>query len=131
MGVLSVKLVKVTNLRDTDGVGKSDPYVKFELEQDNCIFDKGYGKQESTKKSSTMSPVYDETFEFGDIPSLNNMVLKVKIMDKDVGLDDEIGSCKIKLEKLHLTEMKSMEVVVDKKKGYETVIHLELKYADE
>ena len=62
-----------------------------------------------------MSPVYDETFEFGDIPSLNNMVLKVKIMDKDVGLDDEIGSCKIKLEKLHLTEMKSMEVVVDKK----------------
>lgn len=40
MGVLTVVLKKITNLRDEDGLGKSDPYVKFELEKDKWFFDK-------------------------------------------------------------------------------------------
>jgi Ca2+-dependent lipid-binding protein len=124
MGVLTIVLEKVTNLRDEDGIGKSDPYVKFELEQDNLIFDKGYGKKESTKKKNVLSPEYDETFEFPDIPSLNNMVLRVKIMDDDIGLDTEIGSCKINLEHLGLTETpKTVEEVVDKKSTKGSICH--------
>jgi Ca2+-dependent lipid-binding protein len=34
MAVLTVTLNKVTNLADEDVIGKTDPYVKFELEQD-------------------------------------------------------------------------------------------------
>ncbi len=37
MGVLTVKLIKATNLKDADFVGKTDPYVKIELEQDNLV----------------------------------------------------------------------------------------------
>ena len=37
MGVLTVKLVKATHLADKDLAGKTDPYVKLELEQDNLV----------------------------------------------------------------------------------------------
>lgn len=50
MGRSTVLLVKVDNLSDDDSIGKSDPYVKFELEQDNMVFDKDYGNKESSKK---------------------------------------------------------------------------------
>ena len=33
MGVLTVTLERIDNLKDKDGIGKSDPYVKFRLEQ--------------------------------------------------------------------------------------------------
>ena len=37
MGVLTVKVVKASNLRDEDFLGKTDPYVKISLEQDNFV----------------------------------------------------------------------------------------------
>ena len=43
MGVLTVLLEKIDHLTDKDGIGRSDPYVKFELEKDKLLFDKGYG----------------------------------------------------------------------------------------
>ena len=74
---------------------------QFELEQDNAFFDKDFGEMKSTKKKNEQNPVYGEDFNF-NIPTLNNMELKVKVMDDDVGPDEELGSCKIKLEKLDL-----------------------------
>jgi Ca2+-dependent lipid-binding protein len=44
MGVVTVTLLKILNLKDKDGVGKSDPYVKLELVKDRIGFDKKYGK---------------------------------------------------------------------------------------
>ena len=78
MGILTIFLDKVTNLSDTDTIGKADPYVKFHLEQDNWVMDKNMGKVNSTKKQGELNPVYGETFTF-DIPSLNKMVLHVKV----------------------------------------------------
>jgi hypothetical protein len=37
MAILTVVLNKVTNLADEDFIGKTDPYVKFHLEQDVSI----------------------------------------------------------------------------------------------
>ena len=37
MGVLTVKVIKATNLADKDFVGKTDPYVEITLEQDNMV----------------------------------------------------------------------------------------------
>ena len=74
---------------------------QFELEQDNAFFDKDFGEMKSSKKKDEQNPVYGEDFNF-NIPTLNNMELKVKVMDDDVGFDEELGSCKIKLEKLDL-----------------------------
>lgn len=76
--------------------------MRFELEQDNRFFDKDFGEKCSTKKKDEPNPEYDETFTFADIPSLENLVLKVKVMDDDIIGDDKIGSCKIKLEEIEL-----------------------------
>lgn len=126
MGFLTVNLDKVTDLRDADGVGLSDPYVMFELMQDNMVSDKSFGKKQSTKKNNDLNPVYNETFDFSGIPSMDNMVLLVKIMDDDVGRDGKLGSCKIKLEDLHLDgNPKKVEQGCDKKRA---TIHLKLSY---
>jgi len=37
MGVLTVTVVKATGLADEDLIGKTDPYVKLSLEQDNFV----------------------------------------------------------------------------------------------
>ena len=138
MGVITVLLDKITHLRDADTIGKSDPYVKFELEQDNWVFDKGYGKQTSSKKKNDCNPEYGETFTFDNVPSTDNMVLHVKVMDDDFGLDDSLGSCEINLEKLGLTaggEPVKISSVVDEKKGggwfsKKAKIYLEISYTE-
>ena len=104
MGVLTVFLDKIINLVDTDLFGKADPYVKFHLEQDNWMFDKNFGKVTSTKKQGELNPVYKETFTFEDVPSLKNLVLRIKVMDDDPLFDDKMGACKIDIEELGLGE---------------------------
>jgi Ca2+-dependent lipid-binding protein len=88
------------NLRDTDGaMNHPDPYVMFHLEQDNLVLDKNYGKQQSSTKKCTCNPDYNETFTFENVPSLDNLVLGIKIYDEDFGRDDHMGQKKIKLER--------------------------------
>jgi Ca2+-dependent lipid-binding protein len=137
MGVLTVFLDKIDDLKDEDGIGRSDPYVKFELEQDNSLFDKDFGKQESSKKKGTCNPVYHETFTFANIPSLRNMVLTVRIKDEDVGFDDNIGYCKIELDGLDLSDKpRAIDKVIDRKGlvgrifKKEARIHLQLSYKE-
>uniref|UniRef100_A0A7R9ZI30 Phospholipase D n=1 Tax=Pseudictyota dubia TaxID=2749911 RepID=A0A7R9ZI30_9STRA len=101
MPTLTVHLVRITNLADEGFRDTADPYVKFELEQDNTFFDKDFGDQVSSKKKDENNPTYNEFFTF-DIPTLENMELKIKVMDDDPGMDDKLGECKIKLEKLDL-----------------------------
>jgi Ca2+-dependent lipid-binding protein len=130
MGRLTVFLEKVDNLADKDLVGKTDPFVRFDLEQDNLIGDRDYGFQRSSVKKNDRNPVYNETFIFNNIPTLNNMVLKVRILDDDIGRDDKVGHCKIKLEDLGLTSSPmSIDRVVDRnllaKNGR---VHLKLSY---
>merc|ERR1712125_47310 len=103
-GVLTVYLDKMMNLRDADWIGKSDPYVKFQVEQDNWVLDKDYGHQKSTVKRDTCNPQYGEVFTW-TLPSLKNMVIHCKVMDKDPLVDDKLGYCKVKLEDLGLSEV--------------------------
>lgn len=116
-GTLNVYLDRIEHLKDEDGIGnKSDPYVTLELEQDNWVFDKGYGKKKSGWKRNELSPEFDETFEFPDVPDdLENMVLSLKVWDADIGFDDEIGDCKIKLEGMDLSEPQEVDKVIDRR----------------
>ena len=50
-----------TDLKNKDTMGQSDPYIKFEMEQDNMLKDKNYGEAKSTTKKNELSPVYGET----------------------------------------------------------------------
>ena len=116
MGVVKVFLDKISNLRDEDGIGKSDPYVTFHLEQDNYFLDKNYGKKKSSKKKNDLNPKYGEEFEFTGVGSADNLYLHVKVFDDDVGFDDELGACKIDLRKLAPDNPIEVEQVIDHKK---------------
>eukprot|EP00578_Thalassiosira_sp_NH16_P025477 CAMPEP_0181100218 /NCGR_PEP_ID=MMETSP1071-20121207/13078_1 /TAXON_ID=35127 /ORGANISM="Thalassiosira sp., Strain NH16" /LENGTH=131 /DNA_ID=CAMNT_0023182937 /DNA_START=488 /DNA_END=883 /DNA_ORIENTATION=+ len=131
MGVLKIYLDKATNLKDKDTIGKSDPYIKFSMEQDNLLKDKDYGDMKSTTKKNDLNPVYGEVFHF-NIPSLKNMVLTVKVMDDDIVSDDKMGKCKIKLEKLGLSErpMEVKEKVHNRLIGKDSYVHLQLSYTE-
>lgn len=131
MGILKVYLEKVTNLADDDHIGDSDPYVKFELEQDNMVFDKDFGDQKSSKKKDEPNPVYGEEFEFV-IPDLNNMVLSCKVMDDDIVGDDKIGKCKFNLEDMDLTETPTAveKTVDDNWFSKDAQIFLKLSYTE-
>ena len=136
MGVLTVVLRKLSNLKDTDGaMNHPDPYVIFHLEQDNWTIDKNYGKQTSTVKNGTCNPTYGETFTFEDVKSLNNLVLECKVYDQDFGRDDAMGQLKIKLERA-LTpgeEREFDEKLDDSGKGLfsrKARIHLKITYRE-
>lgn len=115
MGILKVRLVKATNLKDTDFIGKTDPYVRLSLEQDNFLKDVDYGYQNSSKKANDCNPVWNEDFAF-NIPTLDNMVLTLIVYDEDVGSrDDKVGKCKIKLEHEGISSSpKRIEKVIDR-----------------
>mmetsp|Transcript_12057 Transcript_12057/g.18188 ORF Transcript_12057/g.18188 Transcript_12057/m.18188 type:complete len:132 (+) Transcript_12057:392-787(+) len=131
MGILTVFLDRATNLKDVDTIGKSDPYIKFELEQNNLVGDKDHGEQKSTTKENELNPVYGETFHY-NIPTLDNMELTVKVMDDDVLKDDKMGKCKIKLEKLGLsgTPRHVKEKVHNRIFGEDSYVFLTLTYTE-
>eukprot|EP00531_Pseudo-nitzschia_arenysensis_P019955 CAMPEP_0116133236 /NCGR_PEP_ID=MMETSP0329-20121206/9997_1 /TAXON_ID=697910 /ORGANISM="Pseudo-nitzschia arenysensis, Strain B593" /LENGTH=132 /DNA_ID=CAMNT_0003627851 /DNA_START=271 /DNA_END=669 /DNA_ORIENTATION=+ len=115
MGILKIKLVKATNLADKDFLGKTDPYVKLSLEQDNIFRDHDYGYQKSSVKQGDLNPVWNEDFQF-NIPTLDNMVLTLQCYDSDIGSkDDKCGKCKIKLEHEGITRSpKRFEKTIDR-----------------
>jgi len=131
MGILTVYLDRATKLKDKDTIGKSDPYIKFELEQNNTFKDKNYGDQKSTTKKNDLDPVYEETFHF-NIPEIKNMELTVKVMDDDVLKDDKMGKCKIKLEKLGLSDSPTplREKVYNRVFGDDSYVFLTLTYTE-
>lgn len=135
MGKVTIFLDKISNLRDADMLGKSDPYVRFVLEQDNFMFDKTFGKQTSSKKKNDLNPEYGETFEFTDVPSVNNLVLHAKVYDDDIGFDDVLGSCKINLEKISSDPTSFAEVIDHKKDGgwfsKKATIYLQVSFTEE
>ncbi|CAJ1937794.1 unnamed protein product [Cylindrotheca closterium] len=134
-GTLTIYLDKLTHLSDGDWMGKTDPYVTFVVEQDNWVFDHTMGKCTSTKKSNDLNPVYGETFTI-PVSSLKNLVLKVNVYDDDIGFDDKVGACEIKVDDLIKPnqEPKAVTKVVDEKAGKwfskDSKIHLKLSYTE-
>merc|ERR1711862_1076796 len=133
MGTILLK--KITDLaKGGDIAGESDPFVTFHLEQDNLIFDKNFGYRKSSVKMNDLNPVYNEAFHFYGLPSLENLVLGVKVMDKDTTEDENIGKCKIKLDTLDLFsgEPNDVERVVDSHIfSKDAVIYLTLTWSED
>lgn len=134
MPLLTVYLVKIINLTNEGRGDEADPYVKFELEQDNALFqsDIDYGEMTSSKKTNIRNPVYHEEFKF-EIPTLENMELKIKVMDDDTGRDDKLGECLINLEKLDLGPIRTevRRKIDDNIFSPDAYIFLKLSYGEE
>jgi Ca2+-dependent lipid-binding protein len=121
------------NNKTGDGIGKSDPYVKLELVKDGFgPFDKSFGKQESSHKSNTVNPEYNETFSWSATPDdISGLVLHAIVMDDDIGLDDTLGKCSIKLADIdgNLANFCHVEKKIDNKWfSRDAKIHLKIKF---
>lgn len=151
MGVLTVLLDKLTDLRDTEAfrmtnpgciLNPSDPIVIFHLKRDSHFLDTDYGtRQSSDRKHEAQNPIYNETFTFEDIKSLHKLVLHVKVVDRDdeVGstMGDALGTCSINLEEINpLYEAKEYSQRIDDTGSVgwfskDARIHLKLLYKGE
>jgi Ca2+-dependent lipid-binding protein len=116
-----------------DGIGKSDPYVKLELVKDGFgPFDKSFGEQSSSHKANTINPEYNETFSWNSAPDdISGLVLRVVVMDDDIGMDDKLGKCSIKLADIdgNISHWCSVEKKLDNKWfGRDAKIFLKVKF---
>ncbi|CAG8588792.1 5461_t:CDS:2 [Ambispora gerdemannii] len=87
--IIMRRIVEAKNLKDTDFIGKSDPYVELWIE-------KGY-KQKTTVKDGTLNPVWNEDFKFN---IHGEHTLHLKVLDKDITEDDKIGEAKVDLKEV-------------------------------
>lgn len=81
--------MKAKLTRDTEVVGKMDPYARLkmrELVYKTAVQD-GVGKE----------PVWKETFEIGLYTYMKEKVLEVTVLDEDVDSDDIVGTGTIDL----------------------------------
>lgn len=84
---LTVTVVEAKNLKDEDLIGKSDPYIKLILNENNT--------QATSTKSGDLNPTYNETFTF-NIDGHKH--LDIECWDKDtVTSDDIIGKNDVSL----------------------------------
>jgi C2 domain len=107
--------------------------VKLELVKDGFgPFDKSFGEQESSHKANTIHPEYNETFSWNSAPDdISGLVLHVVVMDDDIGLDDKIGKCSIKLADIdgNISHWCSVEKKLDNKWfGRDAKIFLKVKF---
>ena len=86
---LTVKLIKATNLKDADFLGKTDPYVKIELEQDNVVSTVQNSAVQQTNKQTNkwISYLWNGTECLVDMPRVNRIRTKHRRKKKDGRMD--------------------------------------------
>ena len=111
VNVMDVTLVKASGLLAMDmslfGKGSSDPLAIL-----RCA-----GLEfKSTTKKATLAPYWKESFRFPLLDSTKDEVLEIEIEDYDlISGNDFMGTCKINLQYLQLTE--TMKVDLEGRKG--------------
>ena len=88
--------------------------VRSRLGWQGFFSDETIATAQSSKKKDEPNPEYNEEFNF-TLETLENRVLKVKVMDDDIGSDEKLGSAELKLDEQDLQpgEMKEIEAKVD------------------
>jgi hypothetical protein len=131
MGKLQVKVIKGVNLPIADSNGKSDPYCRFFIGDDDKhqIF-----KTEVIKKN--LNPVWNEAFEV-EVKTRIDSKFRVEVWDYDRGVgDDSLGEALIDLEQLEPFQQKDVVLTLinpskDAKpptNGQPSTIHLNLLF---
>ncbi|KFK26258.1 hypothetical protein AALP_AA8G223700 [Arabis alpina] len=100
-GKLIVTVMKATNLKNKELIGKSDPYATIHILP---LF-----KYKTNAVENNLNPVWDETFEL-IVENKQNQSLTVEVFDKDVGEDERLGVVKLPLSSLEGGVTKEMEL---------------------
>ncbi|CAF1263796.1 unnamed protein product [Rotaria sordida] len=92
MAQLQVTVVEGRNLKKKDLFSESDPFVQIYLDDKKQ-------KQKTKVISNTKNPYWNEIFVFNHLKGQD--ILHIDVYDKDLIINDKIGSLKINLEDLY------------------------------
>ncbi|KAI4339938.1 hypothetical protein MLD38_024821 [Melastoma candidum] len=85
VGILTVKVLRASNLKKKDLLGKSDPYVKIRLTEDKL------SSKKTTVKHSNLNPEWNEEFNLV-VKDPESQALEVIVYDwEQVGKHDKMG----------------------------------------
>nr|CAG8518488.1 14628_t:CDS:2 [Entrophospora candida]CAG8579848.1 14045_t:CDS:2 [Entrophospora candida] len=93
---IEVHIVEAKDVKDTDTIGKGDPYIQF-------WFDNSATKYRTDARAGTATPVWDKKFK---IKYENQKVLNLQLLDDDVGRDDIIGDATLDLSEFERADDK-------------------------
>jgi len=89
-GLVKVDVIAAKDLRDADGIGKSDPYAKVTFAE----ADASPRHQQTHVVDNCLNPVWNSVFFFLVTDECKSF--KIELFDKDVvGRDDSLGHCNI------------------------------------
>ncbi len=109
MGNLRVDVLDAEDLPSADSNGKSDPYVKFDLN--------GVEVFKTKVQKKTLRPAWNEFFEV-PVPSRTGAKFNATVMDWDFGnKDDLLGATDINLAHLDPFKAQEMKLALDGKSG--------------
>ena len=97
-GRLHVRVISASDFKADSG-GRSDPFVKLRI---------GTRKYQTSTKSRTLAPVWNEDFIFREVGYLSG-VLSIMLLDDNYTRDASLGTCQLKLE----TVVKGVERTID------------------
>ncbi|CAM6044581.1 unnamed protein product [Sphagnum compactum] len=102
VGELDIKLIEGKNLKKTDLVGKTDPFVVMYVRQTK---DK---MKRSTRKKNALNPVWNENLKV-EVEDPETQKLTLRLMDEDTLEKAEyVGSCEVSLAQFKPNEPKDM-----------------------
>ncbi|KAA6356423.1 MAG: hypothetical protein EZS28_048050, partial [Streblomastix strix] len=93
-GIVEITILGILNIKSTDIDGKSDPYIKVILNNENL--------RQTKKVKNTLNAEYNETFKFDFDPKLiKERKIKLELWDYDrFSADDLVGQTTIPLSDL-------------------------------
>lgn len=87
--LIKIEVPRAQDLRDADGIGKSDAYFVIKFDDENGAPE----KLKSHVLDGNLNPVWNSVYYFLVKDSCKNF--KIKVMDQDIGLDDNLGHCTV------------------------------------
>lgn len=109
MGNLRVDVLDAQDLPSADSNGKSDPYVKFELNGEDVFRTKVQKK--------TLQPIWNEFFEV-TVPSRTAAKFRATVWDWDFAeKPDRLGGADVRLDQLEPFKAQEMRLKLDGKSG--------------
>ncbi|XP_060205097.1 calcium-dependent lipid-binding protein-like [Lycium barbarum] len=100
-GKLTVTVMRATNLKNQEMIGKSDPYV--------VVYIRPLFKFKTKTIDNNLNPVWDETFEL-IAEDKETQSLFLEVFDEDIGEDDRMGVTKLPLNELEAETPKEIEL---------------------
>ncbi|KAJ8556320.1 hypothetical protein K7X08_023078 [Anisodus acutangulus] len=100
-GKLTVTVMRATNLKNQEMIGKSDPYV--------VLYIRPLFKFKTKTIDNNLNPVWDETFEL-IAEDKETQFLFLEVFDEDIGEDDRMGVTKLPLNEIEADNPKEIEL---------------------